>query len=136
MAFIKADPQKAIGNKNKEGIVYILIMVVDGHEVYKIGVTSRDTVKDRVLEIVGSHLNVYRFVPYTYPKRFRKTKDIYEKEKILHEHFKKCRYESEKNFGGCKELFMVDDMEYLLEVYEKVLDGKDIGEMYENKTDI
>ena len=125
MAFLKVD-KEAISRKNLDGIVYILIMVVDGNEVYKIGVTSRDKVEDRVVEILLSHNSQYRFFCYCKPKRFRKTTNIYEKERLLHEVFKQYKYESEKKFQGCTELFAIDDEDLLLKVYEMVLDDKPV----------
>lgn len=129
MAFVKVN-KKVVSKKDRKGIVYILIMVVDGYEIYKIGVTERKNVLDRVLEIAGSHFNQYRYVPYIKAKRFRTTDDIYTKEKILHDYFRECKYTPEKKHQGYTEQFQIDDQEHLLEVYEKVLKGEDIGDKY------
>jgi len=135
MAFLKTDKSKC-SRKNLDGIVYILIMVIDGYEVYKIGVTSRETVYERSLEILSSHCSQYRFYPYMKPKRFRKTSNIYEKEKALHNYFEECRYTPEKPFGGSTELFDIDNLEHLLDVYVRVLDGEVLEGTYKRKDDV
>ena len=122
MAFLKAN-KSAVSRKNTDGIVYILEMVVDGIDVVKIGVTGRANVDDRCLEILTSYKSQYRHFCYLKPKRYRKTSDIYEKEKVLHNYFKECSYTPEKRFGGSSEIFLIGDKEHLLDMYVKVLEG-------------
>lgn len=104
------------------GTVYLLELDVDGKRVLKIGITTRK-VEDRVVEILTSYWHQYREFPYCRPKRFRKTTDYFEKEQMLLKYFEKCKYESEKKFGGCQELIDVP-LETVVDMYERVLTGE------------
>lgn len=117
---------KDYGRKNIEGILYLLCLNVDGVDVVKIGVTTRK-IDDRVCEILHSHYKVYRWFPECYPKRFRKTKDVYEKEKILLDYFELYKFNAKKPFGGCQELVYAP-LELVVEIYEKVLNGEELEE--------
>jgi len=103
-----------------EGILYVLLIQIEGKDLVKIGVTSRG-IADRVLEITESVWIKYRYFPYVYPKRFRKTDGYLGKEKVLHKYFKEYKYKTEFKFGGSTECFsapldkVVAAYEYLLE---------------------
>ena len=104
-----------------EGIVYLLIIWLDdGTEVYKVGVTKRD-IQDRVCEILTSYWTQYRVFPKCYPKRFRKTDQIYEKEAAIHKELKEYSFSFEKQFSGCTEFFSGVELAKVLEVYESIL---------------
>lgn len=106
---------------DREGIVYVLIIrLEDGTEVYKIGVTKRG-IQDRVVEILSSFWTQYRYFPYCYPKRFRKTNGIYEKEAKLHKTFEAYKYKFDKEFGGSSEFFHGVDLAKIVEEYENIL---------------
>lgn len=109
----------------QDGILYVVHFKLDGKELVKIGVTSR-SIEDRVSEILVSIFKAYREFPYCRPKRFRKTENMYDKESQLHEYFKDCKYVPQYKFGGCTEFFDVS-LEEVVEVYERLLDGEDIG---------
>lgn len=111
-------------NDNKEGILYLLDMVVDDKSVVKIGVTSRK-IEDRVCEILTSHFHAYRFFCYCRPKRYRKVDNPYEKEAELLRYFSNRKYKSEKTFSGSSELVDVP-LDEAVTVYERLLDGIDI----------
>ena len=107
------------------GILYILAMDIDGEVVYKVGVTQRDKIEDRVCEILTSFFKSYRYFPWCRPKRYRKTDDVYEKEAKMHKYLKKYQYTSEKCFSGNTELFHGTNLDTLVDLYEKVLVGEE-----------
>lgn len=108
------------------GILYLVHFKLDDKDLVKIGVTSRN-IEDRVSEILVSIFKKYREFPYCRPKRFRKTGNVYEKEALLHEHFKEYNYKPNKKFSGSTEFFDIP-LEEVVEVYEKLLEGKPIDE--------
>lgn len=107
------------------GILYILIIEIEDKTVYKIGVTKRN-IQDRVSEILISFWHQYRYFPYCKPKRFTRTTEVYKKEAMMHKYFADKKYCSEHIFGGCSELFSDIDLEHMLDIYTKCLDGEDI----------
>lgn len=107
-------------------ILYLVLFELEGKSLVKIGVTSRP-IEERVTEILTSMFKSYREFPYCRPKRFRRTPDAYGKEAILHEFFAEHNYVPDKKFGGCTEFFDIE-LEVVVQVYEDLLDGKDIHE--------
>jgi hypothetical protein len=134
MAFYKKSTEKVLSEY--DGIVYILVLEIDGKTVYKIGITQRK-IEERVVEILTSFWKSYRYFPKCYPKRFKKTTDIFSKEAQLHYHFANVRHEPEYVTDGCSEFFEIDDLEYLLDVYARCLGGEDVRELeqYNNEDD-
>lgn len=120
--------------KEDEGIVYILLIKLEDKDLVKIGVTGRDKVEDRVIEILLSIYKTYRYFPYCYTKRFRKTSDMFEKEAILHRYFKEYNYKTEKVFGGSTEVFDIP-LDDAVAAYEKVLQGEPLDDVYVKSTD-
>ena len=110
------------------GILYLLYFKLDDDtHLVKIGITQRPKIQDRVCEILSSFFMSYRYFPYCYPKRFKKTSEVFKKEAMMHEYYKECNYKFDKKFGGYSEFFLVKDLEELLELYQKVLDGEDVN---------
>ena len=108
--------------KETKGILYVLVMRLDcGKEFYKIGVTQRSKIEERVAEIVTGFFIKYRYFPYCYPKRFKSTEDVYAKEAVLHNKFKEFKYETEYKFGGSTEMFAGLALEEILEAYENII---------------
>lgn len=104
-----------------EGIVYVLVIwLEDGTEVYKVGVTKRD-IQDRVCEILTSYWTQYRVFPKCYPKRYRKTNNIYEKETKIHKELKEYEYTFEKQFSGSTEFFSGVELAKVVSIYEDIL---------------
>lgn len=101
------------------GILYLLEMHLEGKVLVKIGVTSRK-IEDRVVEILTSYFYKYREFPYTRPKRFRETENVYSKETILHEYFSEYQYIPEFKFSGSTEIFDVD-LDIVVKAYEYLL---------------
>ena len=108
-------------SKKESGILYVLLVELEGKSLVKIGVTHRK-IEDRVVEILVSIFSKYRAFPYCRPKRFRRTNDIYKKEKTLHKLFEKHRYKTTKKFSGHTEFFDVP-LEDVVDAYEKLLSG-------------
>jgi hypothetical protein len=109
-------------NKSKPGILYVILLELEGKQLVKIGVTHRK-IEDRVVEILVSIFKKYREFPYCRPKRFRTTTDIYGKEKILHKMFESSRYTPSKKFSGHTEFFNIP-IEDVVTAYEKLLGKK------------
>lgn len=115
------------------GILYLVHFELEDKALVKIGVTSR-TIEERVSEILVSIFKKYREFPYCRPKRFRKTGNVYEKEAQLHEYFREYSYTPSKKFSGSTEFFDVP-LEHVVEVYESLLNGKDIYEGRQEQSD-
>lgn len=106
------------------GILYLILFELDGKQLVKIGVTTR-TIEERVTEILVSIFKTYREFPFCRPKRFRKTSDIFEKEAILHAHFKEYSYKTSKPFSGSTEFFDIP-LDTAVLAYEQLLAGEPI----------
>ena len=104
------------------GILYVVCFDLDDKQLVKIGVTSRN-IEDRVSEILVSIFKKYREFPYCRPKRFRRTGNVYEKEAILHEHFKDSNYTPVHKFGGSTEFFDAP-LDEIVSAYEQLLNGE------------
>jgi len=107
------------------GILYILVMEIEDKTVYKVGVTQRAKIEDRVCEILASFFKSYRYFPWTRPKRFKKTNDVYEKEAKMHKYLSEYKYEPEKKFGGSTEFFCGIDLDVLVDLYEMMIVGEE-----------
>lgn len=105
--------------KSKPGILYVILIELEGKSLVKIGVTHR-SIEDRVSEILVGIFKKYREFPYCKPKRFRTTRDTYKKEKQLHKHFSDYRYSPNKKFGGSTEFFDIP-LEDVVKIYDSVV---------------
>jgi len=108
------------------GILYLVHFRLDDKDLVKIGVTAR-TVEERVSEILVSIFKRYREFPYCRPKRFRETGNVYEKEALLHRHFKEYSYKPSKVFSGSTEFFDIP-LDKVVVAYENLLNGKELDE--------
>lgn len=107
--------------ESDSGILYVLIIRLEcGKEVYKVGVTKRK-IEERVVEILSSFWISYRYFPYCYPKRFKNTSNVYDKETIMHKELAEYKFNFDKVFGGHTEFFSGIELEKLLEIYENTL---------------
>lgn len=88
------------------GIVYVLLIYLEGKELVKIGITS-GKVEDRVASILKAIWARYREFPRCIVKRYRTTDGIRAKEKELHTLFADYKYNTEFSFGGSTEFFEV-----------------------------
>lgn len=114
------------GENSGRGILYILVMDIDGEVVYKVGVTQRDKIEDRVCEILASFFKSYRYFCWVRPKRFKKTDDVYEKEAKMHKYLSEYQYTSEKKFSGNSEIFHGINLDILVDLYEDILTGNEL----------
>jgi hypothetical protein len=106
-------------------ILYLLVLQIDGQEVYKIGITSR-TIEERVCEILTSHFGIYRHFPYCRPKRFRKVANAYEHEQELLKHFSEYKFTPCCKFSGSTELISGVDLDVVVQAFENIYKGKEI----------
>lgn len=109
---------------DKDSILYLLELDVDGNRVKKIGITSRK-IEDRCIEIIESYFKSRREFCWLRPKRFRKTDDAYKKEQWLLDYFKEYKYTIDKKFSGSTELVDID-LDILVDVYEKIINGEEM----------
>ena len=134
MALLKVNKRTATADG--DGILYVLVMIVDEIEVYKIGVTQRPKIEERVCEILTSHFVQYRYFPFCRPKRFSSTTDVYGKEAMMHKYFHDYRYEPEKRFSGSTELFTGVPLQTIVDVYKRCIDGENILKEREDVNEI
>ena len=124
MSFFKPNLKEV--EDESSGILYILYIKIGEEDVVKIGVTKRK-IEERVVEILSSFFLSYRYFPWCYPKRFKKTTNVYAKESMMHQYYKEYSYKTEKRFGGSTEFFIGIEEEELLRTYDKVINGEDIN---------
>jgi hypothetical protein len=105
------------GNRTGPGIVYAILVELDGKSLVKIGVTHR-RIQDRVSEILTGIFMKYRFYPYCKPLRFKTTEDPYQVEKDFHDYFSEFSYTPDKKFDGSTEFFDVP-FEEVVKVYDE-----------------
>ena len=115
-----------------ETILYLLELTIDGQDVYKIGITTRN-IEQRVCEILSSHFGSYRYFPYCRPKRFRKTTNAYEYEQLLLDYFKEFKFTPYSKFSGSTELLSGLELEVIVQAYETLYDT---GKLPESKKEI
>tara|TARA_R110000744_G_scaffold147612_5_gene260578 strand:+ start:2207 stop:2623 length:417 start_codon:yes stop_codon:yes gene_type:complete len=108
--------------KTKSGILYVILVELEGKSLVKIGVTHR-RIEDRVSEILVGIFKKYREFPYCRPKRFGTTRDTYKKEKALHKHFSAYSYVPSKKFSGSTEFFDIP-LEDVVKVYDTIVPKK------------
>lgn len=121
--FLKLDKNKV---KEKQA-VYIFKFYLDYNNrdvVYKIGMTTREEVAHRLAEVLLSFFLVFRYTPRCSVLRFSTCEDALGKEKALHSMFIDNSVEFLNKFSGSTEFFYIDDEEYLLEQYDKLVKGK------------
>lgn len=114
----------------QEGILYILLIKIEDKELIKVGVTCRPKVEDRITEILVSIWKKYRIFPELYPKRYKKTTEVYKKEALLHNILKQYRYSTKHKFSGNTEMFDVP-LDTVVKLYDKLLKE---GTLDENDT--
>jgi len=108
-----------------EGIVYLLEMTIEGDKYVKVGVTTR-AIEDRVAELGLSCFKHYRYFPHIYPKRFSRTRGIYQKEADILMMLKEYRAAPSKLVQGYTEMHRIE-LECAVQVYESVLkDGEGV----------
>ena len=117
---------------SEKGILYILLVRLEDKDLVKIGITTRPKIEDRVVEILTSIFKKYRNFPYCYPKRFKKTDNLLDKEARLHKYFEDYKYTTEHSFSGHTEFFDIE-LDTVVDAYERLLKGEDLAEKYESK---
>jgi len=110
------------------GRLYVIKMILkDGTEVHKVGMTNSDRSTDRMMEILRSFFMKYRYVPYTELRRDKKVRIPYIVETYMHNLLEEYSYTFDKKFDGSSEYFSIDEeafLEYLDEFeYAEMLHG-------------
>lgn len=108
--------------RKKDAMVYLIKMVLDcGKTVVKIGITTRKSIHDRLMENVLAFFMTYRYIPRTSVKKFSRTPYYTEVEAYLHRTYKEKQTVFEKQFQGWTEYFDVEDIDELVATYEMVM---------------
>lgn len=107
-----------------KGILYVLVFDLDGEPVYKIGITRRNHIEDRVLEILEAFFKKYRYFPKCTPKRFSKIPQVLVAEQEMHKHFEGYSHKFDKKFGGSSEFFSGVELDSILTKYDEIKNRK------------
>ena len=107
-----------------DGSVYLLLMCIDGVEVYKVGVTAK-TVGGRCLGIIESVWSVYGYFPRVEILFQERTRHHYEVESEIHRVLRErgYSYRSGLEFSGSTELFHGIELKDILKVMRECLDA-------------
>lgn len=107
--------------KDGSGTLYLLYIDIDDKEISKIGITSRDKPQKRWLEILESYWKHYRYMPFMYPKRYRKVDKVAERERELLDYLSEYAYIPNKaGVQGHTETVWLD-RELVLQCYEMMI---------------
>ena len=121
---------KGLTKKSKYGRIYVLQLTLScGKIIHKVGMTHSDRATDRMMEILRSFFNTYRYVPKC---KIRKDKEVLIPmlvEKYMHEILDEWSYTPDKPFDGSTEFFHnLDENEVLTYLdefkYNDLLIGK------------
>jgi hypothetical protein len=110
--------------RERIGYVYIfkirLVIEDEVKVVYKVGITTKNRIEERLSSVLAGMFTQLRYVPYTTVKRFRLSTDCLMQEKAIHKEFEDNKYVFDCRFGGCTEFFDVDE-EKLLAYYDELV---------------
>jgi len=102
--------------KTGEGRVYVFRFVLEcGTIVHKVGLCHSNRATDRMMEVLLSFYNAYRYVPMCRLRRDRGYQVPHLVEKHLHELLAELKYKFDKKFSGHTEFFKDVDEELLLD---------------------
>ena len=101
------------------GILYVLVIKLEGKELVKVGITSC-SIEDRVCGILRSIFTEYRIFPEISPRKFKKVCDYRSKERVLHEYLKEHQYTTKHKWGGYTEVFDVS-IDKVVAAYEHLI---------------
>jgi len=88
--------------------------------IYKIGKSSSKRSTDRMVEVIRSFFQSYRYTPFCKLLRDRECINGFDIETKLHQYFKHQQYYFSKKFDGSSEFFLCREDE-LLKVYDELL---------------
>ena len=112
--FFKKD--KSLVKTSEYGRVYALRITLDtGKVVHKVGMCHSERSVDRMMEVLRSFFNTYRYVPQCVLKRDKKILIPRLVEKYLHDRLDDLVYTFDKKFDGSTEFFQDLDEEAFLE---------------------
>lgn len=96
----------AFFKKQEIGRVYVLrIDLPDGNTIHKIGMTNSDRSTDRMMEILRSWFNHYRYVPYCELRLDMECSHPSKLEKFMHNVFKSRACPPDSSVQGYTEMF-------------------------------
>ena len=117
--FFQRRPQ----DKNEANIsrVYIFRIVLDdGTVLHKIGKSSGTSSKVRLLSVLDSFFNAYRYIPRSSIRRDKRTLCPFALEGHMHKMLEEYSYKFDKKFSGSTEFFSDLDEEVLLEYFDEM----------------
>lgn len=98
------------------GRIYVIRMELpDGFTIHKIGMTHKDRAVDRMMEILRSWFNRFRFVPYSELRIDHKCHCPAELEKHLHKMLEHRRFIPHMKVDGGSEMFIGIDEQRVLQ---------------------
>ena len=99
---------------DKSRLYVLRITTVDGTVIHKVGMCNSSRATDRMLEILRSWFNTYRYVPHTVIKLDMGTVAAYKLEQYIHSILKPFRYNPVDKTDGSSEMFVnVDECRLL-----------------------
>ena len=102
------------GGPNKSSIqpaierLYLMEFIIDGEVILKCGKASGKDSTKRLMQIISSFYNFYRYTPIARILRDVEVTDVFKKETEFHHWFSAYRYHAANSFDGHSELFKVD----------------------------
>lgn len=103
------------------GRVYIFRIVLDdGTILHKVGKSSGTSSKVRLLSVLDSFFNAYRYIPRSSIRRDKKTLCPFALEGHMHDMLQEYGHKFDKKFSGHTEFFSGLDEEVLLEYFDKM----------------
>ena len=110
----------------KDRRLYCMRITLPESVLYKFGVASGHSSKERLLQIAGSYYDVHRETPIIKVMRDRKVNpdDVFKYETTLHRFFAFYKYNRDLNrpFDGSTECFMIDK-DSAMQAYDAVIEG-------------
>lgn len=106
MAFYNTKSGKAVEKKEGKGRVYVLKFELDcGTTIFKIGMCHSSRSNDRMMEVLKSFHDTYRYVPMCRLRRDREYNVPLLVEKHLHKLLSDLKHKFDKKFDGSTEFF-------------------------------
>jgi len=123
MAFFSTKTGKVKKPKDGKGRVYVLQFTLwDGTVLHKVGMCHSSRSADRMMEVLTSFHNTYRYVPLCRLRRDREYEVPLLVEKHLHELLDDLKYKFDKKFDGSTEFFSDLDESILLDYIDEFVE--------------
>jgi hypothetical protein len=115
----KRKRKASAGPKTKHRLYVIKFWLDNGDVVHKIGYTSKSA-ECRLLQILGSFLQVYGYSPRAKVIQHELVKGGYGAEQALHKVFSNDRYSVDEGISGYTEFFKLDSDKLTIEYWKAI----------------